>query len=77
MRDATGGTGASLNDLHHLNNGRVADIFGAVNVDYSSAKTLGDAVRIEVTAIQGLLARVLPRGGPSPGLRAGTGRDLS
>ena len=77
MRDATGGAGASLNDLHHLNNGRVSDIFGAVNIDYSSMKTLGDAARIEVSAIQGLLARVLPRAGPSPGSRAGTGRTIS
>jgi hypothetical protein len=77
MRDATGGTGASLNDLRHANNGSVSDIFGAVHIDYSSAKTLGDAARIEVAAIRGLLARVLPRGGPSPGSRISTSRTTS
>ena len=76
MRDATSGAG-SLNDLRRLNNGRVSEIFGAVNIDYSTAKTLGDAARIEVAAIQALLGRVLPRGGPSPGSRTGTGNTNS
>ena len=60
-----------------LNNGRVSEIFGAVNIDYSTAKTLGDAARIEVATIQSLLSRVLPRGGPSPGSRTGTGSTIS
>lgn len=71
MRDATRGDGASLNDLYSLHHGQVSSNFGAVNINYGSARTFGEAARVEVAAIQSLLSRVL-QCGPSPGSRTGS-----
>jgi hypothetical protein len=63
MRDATRGVGASVADLYAAHAGAISSNFGAVNIDYSGAKTRAEAYRIEAQAVSNLVGRVLKRDG--------------